>query len=138
VRIRKRKRQARKDPKKEQIRLLNSFNNITQETTQLIEIKDIKDELGMLIKVLKAQQSTIEAFSMMAPPGTVRKEVLSRTVEKGAEQLNRLEQMLHQSEEIFNAVRLRDFLHNFSLIKLIPLFTAQSSLGLEAETGKCS
>jgi hypothetical protein len=63
--MRERRRQAKRDPKKEQTRLLNSFNNIVQEKIQPIEIRDIKDELGMLIEVLKAQQQTVEAFSGM-------------------------------------------------------------------------
>jgi hypothetical protein len=111
------RRQARIDPRKEQTRLLNSFNNITKETTQLIEIKDIKDELGMLIGVLQAQQQAIEAFSKMAS-SSVQREVISRTVERGREQLNRLEQMLHQSEEIFNAVNPRDLSEHYAGSKI--------------------
>lgn len=102
-RLRRHRRRVRKDPQKTSTRLLNSFNNIAQETTQLIEIKDVRDELGMLIEVLSAQQAAIETFSALTEK-FVKKDVLPRTVAVGREQLQRLKQMSEQSEDIFKAV----------------------------------
>jgi hypothetical protein len=103
-RLRRHQRKARKDPQKISTKLLNSFNNIAQETTQLIEIKDIKDELGMLMEVLSAQQQAIEAFSTSTSK-FVQKDVLPRTIAVGREQIQKLKQMSEQSEDIFKAVR---------------------------------
>lgn len=102
-RLKRHRRRVRKDPQKISTRLLNSFNNIAQETTQLIEIKDVRDELGMLIEVLSAQQAAIETFSALTER-FVKKDVLQRTVAVGREQLQRLKQMSEQSDDIFKAV----------------------------------
>lgn len=50
------------DPEKKISELLDTFNNITNETAQLIEIKDIIDELKMIYEVYDEQYKVIDSF----------------------------------------------------------------------------
>lgn len=51
------------DPETQISKLLDSFNDITKETSQLIEIKDIIDELDMLGEVQKEQTKVLGDFT---------------------------------------------------------------------------
>jgi flagellar hook-basal body complex protein FliE len=51
------------DPEKAISALLDSFNNITEETTQLIEVKDIIDELKMIHEVQDEQMRVLGDFT---------------------------------------------------------------------------
>ncbi|KAH8588879.1 hypothetical protein B0O99DRAFT_746454 [Bisporella sp. PMI_857] len=51
------------DPEKKISELLDSFNNITEETSQLIEVKDIIDELKMILEVQDEQNKVLDDFA---------------------------------------------------------------------------
>jgi hypothetical protein len=56
-----------KDPDKKISELMDAFNNITQETKQLIEIKDIIDELKMILEIQEAQGKVLSDFAKALP-----------------------------------------------------------------------
>lgn len=57
------KKKMTEDPEKRISELLDSFNNITEETSQLIEVKDIIDELNMISEVQKEQLKIVRKFN---------------------------------------------------------------------------
>ncbi len=52
------------DPEKKISKLLDSFNDITKETSQLIEIKDVIDELKIICEVQDDQLKALEGFKI--------------------------------------------------------------------------
>ena len=50
------------DPQEKISQLLDFFNDITTETTQLIEVKDIIDELKIMVEIQKKQQEVFKKF----------------------------------------------------------------------------
>lgn len=61
------------DPEKKISKLLDSFNDITKETSQLIEIKDIIDELKMIFEVQEEQMRVLDDFVTALPDLSLKK-----------------------------------------------------------------
>jgi hypothetical protein len=107
-RMMKRRSEVRKDRKKMETDLRTAFNDITKETTQLIEIKDVKDEIVMLSTVLKAQLPVIQKFAITISRSRASHEYagpLTKLLARVQEQKSGLTKMLRDSGEIFDAVK---------------------------------
>lgn len=101
--------EVRQDRKKAEADLVNTFNNISAETTQLMAIKDIKVEAEMVLSILSGQLRVIEDFAesikhSQSIPQTAHTRLLLKMVEDGKKQRSRLEKMRDQSTEIFESV----------------------------------
>jgi hypothetical protein len=70
------------DPQKKISQLLDFFNDITKETEQLIEVKDIIDELKTMVEIQKKQKEVFEKFHNVLSPGLMKGEGRPTRVEQ--------------------------------------------------------
>lgn len=89
------------DPEKEISRVLYSFNNITQETAQLIEIKDIIDELKIIREVQEEQIKVMEDFTANLDQ---QREVMQLFVGHEIHKCREIEALSKKAEDTLNAV----------------------------------
>lgn len=133
--------EVRQDRKKAEADLVNTFNNISAETTQLMAINDIKVEAEMVLSILSGQLRVIEDFAesikhSQSIPQTAHTRLLLKMVEDGKKQQYRLEKMRHQSTEIFESVYRPPFCGDL-IFSLTFERLAGPPFGLEAEAGQC-
>jgi hypothetical protein len=84
-----------------------SFNRISNETTNLIKVKDIKVEIDMVVSILKSQQEVIKKFGAAIPTeltGTEYTESLKALLDTGEKKLSILNEMSEKSLAVERAV----------------------------------
>jgi hypothetical protein len=94
------------DPEKKISKLLDSFNNITEETKQLIEVKDIIDELNMILEVQTDQLKVITDFrNFSSMESSVTDFVMYRLTESLEYQRSEVNALLNKADDTMKAVK---------------------------------
>jgi hypothetical protein len=94
------------DPEKKISKLLDSFNNITEETKQLIEVKDIIDELNMILEVQTDQLKVITDFRNSSSMKSNETDfVMYRLTESLEYQRSEVNALLNKADDTMKAVR---------------------------------
>lgn len=120
------------DPEEWITRLLDSFNKITEETSQLIEVKDIIDELNMIYEVQKEQARVIEDFAKLLPEDRKKqKDELNRVATTTKYQYSEIAALSKKADGTLNAVRHLQM--NKCLLTVQLILVAQSTSRIEAE-----
>lgn len=97
-------RQMVADPEKKISELLDKFNNITEETKQLIEVKDIIDELKMIYEIQGEQNTVVRQFADFINGG-MDETRLWRFVASGEYQRSEIMTLSEKAKETLKAVR---------------------------------